>query len=158
MLFYEADSGHFYWKVARRPDLKGVKAGYAESKGYIVIEVDGRAYKSHRLVWLYIYGTFPADQLDHINGDRSDNRLSNLRPASNLENCRSKSVYKNSRSGIKGVHLRYGKWVARIRVEGRLKHLGCYNSLEEATAAYDQAAHRFFGEFARTNAMIGGVS
>lgn len=93
---------------------------------------------------------------DHINRDRLDNRRSNLRIASKLENTRNCSLYKNNKSGFKGVRFakEHQKWQARIRVNGRLLHLGLRETPEEAYVLYVEAAQKYFGEFAATESVL----
>lgn len=112
----------------------------------------GKILLAHRIAWAITHGRWPNHFLDHINGIRSDNRLCNLREATNAENLRNRGVQKDSESGIKGVRFdrRYGRWQARITVERRQKHLGYYDTPEAAAAAYAEAARRHHGEFART--------
>jgi hypothetical protein len=103
------------------------------------------------LVYLYLTGTHPADQVDHTNGRRADDRWANLRAASHRQNCRNKPVRRDSRLGVKGIaRLPGGTYAALIRgADGRQRHLGCYSTLQEAIAAYNVAAAELHGEFAR---------
>jgi hypothetical protein len=145
-LLYDNESGIFRWKVDGR--LAGTLTAY----GYVRIEIDGKPYLAHRLAWLWVHGMLPTKQVDHINRDRLDNRIENLREASNQENSRNKVSGRN-RSGRKGVrwHKRAGKWAAAITINAKEIHLGLFDNLEAASAAYDAAAANHFGQFrART--------
>ena len=152
LVSYNAETGDFTYNMARSPIRVGDIANSRDKDGYIVIMIDGRRYKAHRLVWLYEYGRWPPDQLDHINGITSDNRLINLREASHLENMRNRGKPRTNTSGLKGAcfHKNRNYWIAQIKNNGKNIHLGCFDSAEEAHAAYRNAAQKIFGEFART--------
>jgi hypothetical protein len=145
LLHYNADSGIFTWKHSRGPRARaGDEAGAVDSYGYVVIKVDFRLYKAHRLAWLYVHGRWPESQLDHINGNPSDNRLLNLREASDAENAQNKKLPKSNTSGLMGAtwHKRNKKWVATISSV----HLGYFNTAQEAHDAYCKAKanlHKF---------------
>src|SRR5690606_11618117 len=104
--------------------------------GYREVGIDGRLYKAHRVIWLYIAGEWP-DEIDHINGDRSDNRFANLRAVSRAENMRNKRSYKNNRSGQNGVswHNQDRRWIAYITINGKFKRLGGFINKDDAIAA-----------------------
>jgi len=103
--------------------------------------IAGRNYMAHRLAWLYTYGQFPEDQTDHINGDGVDNRLSNIRTATASENMRNQRLHSDNTSGTCGVHLNKltKKWVARICIDGKLKHIGYFVSIDDAITARKEA-------------------
>lgn len=107
------------------------------SKGYLCGNVLGRLHLAHRVAWAVAYGEWPDGQIDHINGDKKDNRLCNLRCVSNSENHRNMPVRKDSLSGIQGVYLdkRSGKWTARIKNNGSNLHLGTFATKEKAEEA-----------------------
>lgn len=148
---YDAETGNFIRVLAQPGQSVGSAAGTIGDRGYRVIKIDGKSYKAHRLAWLYVSGWLPALDIDHINGDTSDNRIVNLREATkeqNLANCRR---YKSNSSGLKGVcwHKASGKWSSYIQARGKRKHLGLYNSPIEAHHAFLEAAKELHGEFAR---------
>ena len=99
------------------------------------------------------HGTWPTHFLDHINGVRNDNRLCNLREATQAENVRNRGVQSDSVSQVKGVRwdARWRKWQARITVSRKQKHLGYFNTIEDAAAAYAAGAAKYHGVFARTH-------
>ena len=105
--------------------------------GYSIIEVNRKSYKAHRIAWLLTYGSWPEDQIDHINGNGLDNRLENLRAVSNGENLRNKKIYKNNTSGTLGVSFdkRCQNYQAKIMINKKYKHLGYFKNKEEAIAA-----------------------
>lgn len=106
---------------------------------------------AHRLAWLYIYGEWPIDQLDHINRNTSDNRIENLREATQSQNNANRSANKSKKySPLKGVSFYPDskRWTASIRINNKNRHLGCFDTAEEAHAAYVAEADQVFGEFA----------
>lgn len=148
-LFYDPDTGHFTWLVYKGARAKpGDRAGTAHNKGYVSIIIDDVAILAHRLAWFYTYGEWPKE-IDHINSDRSDNRLANLRKATKAQNAQNVAGFSTNRSGFKGVGLHNGRWRARIRANGRTHWLGHFPTKEDAYAAYCDAANRLHGEFAR---------
>jgi len=107
-------------------------------------------YKAHRLAWLYVHGEWPPEQLDHINGQRDDNRVENLRSATRAENAGNSKRRADNTSGFKGVYwnAQRSKWQAKIRRGQLEKHLGLFVCKEDAAEAYRRAAADVFGEFA----------
>lgn len=155
ILHYEPETGIFTWKTRRTISNKiheGNMAGsvYSIEKPYIRITIENVNYSAHRLAWFYVYGVWPKGQIDHINGDKSDNKIINLREASNSQNNQNKKVRKDSSTGIKGVSFdkRKNKYRAAIKVDGAQISLGSFKTPEEAHAAYCRAAEQHFGEFA----------
>lgn len=116
---------------------------------YLGAGLDFKRFYLHRLAWQYVTGHPPADQIDHINGDKHDNRFENLREATASTN--GANMHGRSSSGFKGVYLekRSGRWFSAICVRNKRMHLGTFGSPEEAHAAYVAAAAKHFGEFAR---------
>lgn len=150
-LNYSPETGIFTWRTTRRRHwLLGTIAGAVHSGGYIRIYIDGREYYAHRLAWLYVHGEWPKHQIDHINGDRNDNRISNLREATSTQNHANTRIRSDNKTGMKGVsiHSGSGRWRARIMLGRKEKHLGFFETKEEAAEAYKAAAQERFGEFA----------
>jgi hypothetical protein len=150
LLAYDPETGVFTWRSSRCGVAAGSVAGSRKSNGYIKVKVGGRMYRSHRLAWFYVTGVWPVGQLDHINGIRDDNRIANLREATNAENQQNSKCRSGSASGFKGVTRKRNAWRARIKRGGRFIYLGAYKTREEAHAAYRVAAEAHFGEFAKT--------
>lgn len=131
ILHYDPETGVFTWSVSRGSVKKGKVAG-AVSGRYRSITVRGKKYLAHRLAWLYVKGRFPARNLDHINRDRYDNRISNLREASPKTNARNSKIYANNTTGVRGVSLARGRFRAQIRVDQVKYDLGTFGTLQEA--------------------------
>jgi len=129
----------------------GKRRGSKNTRGYITITVADRPVPAHRLAWFLSYGEWPKGEIDHIDGSRANNALANLRLSSRQENARNSKLRRDSKSGFKGVAFepRTGRWRARITYDGRLRHIGCFATAEEAHAAYMARARGVFGEFAR---------
>lgn len=146
---YDPASGILRWKnpAANQSRRIGTIAGWKQGKKYLQVVIGNNKYLVHRLIWLMTYGKWPAHQIDHINGVRDDNRLANLRQATNSQNTCNSRVRSDSASGFKGVAKRKNKWIARIYVGGRGKSLGYYETAQEAHAAYCKAASAAYGEF-----------
>ena len=152
VLDYDPDTGNFTWRVGKSGAAGiGQIAGGPTDRGYWRIEVDGTRYRAHRLAWLYMTDEWPSDQIDHINGTRSDNAWANLRLADNHLNHANSKTPSNNSSGFKGVSWvqARNKWAAYIKVNCKRLHLGYYNAPEDASAAYADAARKHWGEFAR---------
>lgn len=152
LLRYDLETGVFTWRRTAGPAKTGAAVrGEVTESGYLRIVVDGCRARAHRLAWFYVYGAWPEGEVDHINGNRMDNRIANLRVCSRSENSKNRRLSRSNTSGFKGVHWhkRLGKWVAKIKVDGRHVHLGCFGSPGEAFAAYKAAAPIYHGEFHR---------
>lgn len=149
LLDYDPSTGVLTWKMFRSPRArKGDRAGCVNpSTGYRHIGVDGQVYAEHRFVWFYVYGAWPSDVVDHINGVITDNRIENLRDVTrhvNLQNQR--KAHASNKTGFLGVrHIpkyRLRPWQARINIDGKKRYLGTFATPEEAHAAYLEAKRR----------------
>lgn len=157
LVSYEPDTGVFRWKnpTSRRVRV-GDEAGSVMSNGYLNIRLDGNQILAHRLAWWFLHGHMP-DYIDHANGVRLDNRISNLRPASKGDNAHNLSKPSHGVSSrFKGVHFCSSRknWKAQICVNKKRKHLGRFQSEVQAAAAYDWNAALHFGQFAKTNGEV----
>ena len=152
LLLYDRQSGQFYWRINKARAEKNDMAGCAVDRGYVTIKIDGRRYYAHRLAWFYVYGEWPK-RLDHRDTDRSNNRISNLRLATLSQNGANRGKQRNNTSGRKGVFLdkASGKYYAAIVVNRKMRRIGTFVSLSEASTAYQKEARRQCGEFARVD-------
>lgn len=136
LLDYNPETGELRWRATGKGRKKSRAAGCVDSTGYLKIGVNGRRYLTHRLIWLWFYGYFPENEVDHIDRDPSNNRLTNLREASRT--CNSRNCGKGARntSGVKGVfwYARYGKWQSSIMVDHKEKQLARHTDFTEAVA------------------------
>lgn len=146
LLSYCTETGTFKWKPRRcnQHTVGGKIAGSIDSYGYRQIEIDGRGYLAHRLAWLYVYGVWPSSQVDHINRDKTNNAIANLRLVTNKQNQENQGRYKNNKSGYRGVMWHKGKkcYVAQIRHNLKCYALGQFETAEAAYEAYRAAAAR----------------
>jgi hypothetical protein len=141
---YDKDTGLFRWRAHKQGHAKaGQVAGSIGTNGYWYVFLSGRRYCAHRVAWLHVYGSWPEHEIDHINGDRLDNSIANLRDIPRGINHQNKRrAYSTSSTGLLGV-LRNGKrFAARIQVDKRRVNLGNYATAEEAHAAYLKAKRR----------------
>lgn len=142
-LDYDPATGLFAWKLQKSSRAKvGQIAGSANHDGYWIIGFMWKRYAAHRLAWFYMHGEWPAGELDHINGDRADNRMCNLRLASHSENMQNlRKASRRNATGLLGVtYLEYwGKWKAQITHKRRVRNLGMFDSPKKAHEAYLKA-------------------
>jgi hypothetical protein len=157
LLEYDAETGVFRWRVTRGGRRSGSVAGtvHKEKNGktsYIKISIDSVGYLSHRLVWMYIHGNFPNVDVDHIDLNGLNNRVSNLREATHSQNHANRAVNKNNDLGVKGVRqVPSGNFRAVIKFHRKTLYLGTYPTAALASAAYSAKAKELFGEFSRTS-------
>lgn len=160
LLSYDPDMGLFLWLNPKGrhagPNAGNHAGGLDTVTGYQKIGIDGRPWLAHRLAWLIVYGEWPQGQIDHANGNRGDNRLANLRLATQTQNNGNTSRRSDNKSGYKGVaHFPYDgrkkSWRAYININKKLRTIGYFLTAEDAARAYDLKATEVFGEFARLN-------
>lgn len=147
MLSYDCETG-----VITRKDT-GRVLGRAHSSGYTTIYIMGKHFLAHRICWFLHYGEVPESCIDHINHNKTDNRICNLRKATIAENLRNRNRQLNNTTGFKGVSKisKTGKFRAQIKFNGKKKHLGCFLTADAAHDAYKSAASKLHGEFACFN-------
>ena len=146
MLSYDPETGVFTWLIRPSKAVKaGTIAGHVDKLiGYNTIGIKGKIYKAHRLAWLYVYGEWPTALIDHINGQKADNRIANLRIV--LADGNSQNVRKPNRrnkSGFMGVIFFQNKWRATMSYKGKTKFLGDYATPEEAHQVYLEAKRKY---------------
>lgn len=155
---FDAETGLFrrkFYVGSRGRMCGGFAVGTVTFYGYLVVRIDGFTYRLNRLAWLYYYREWPpfGKFVDHLNLNRTDNRIANLRLATNSENMRNRDVPKNNTSGIKGVwfHGQLKKWIAEIKIDYKKIHLGVFVEKEDARKARIKAEEKYFKNFARTS-------
>jgi len=139
VLCYEPISGMFRWASKRRGVSSQNRPGTVGLDGYRRIRVLGKAYRASRLAWLYVYGVWPQGYVDHIDGDRSHDAISNLRIVDALTNAQNqRRAHRDNQSGqLLGASLSdEGRWVAQITANRKTRHIGTFNTAEEAHQAY----------------------
>lgn len=148
VLDYDQETGILTWKIQSSNRIKvGSQAGAMLKTGYLSISIDGKLHRAHRLVWLWVHGVWPDDDLDHINGIRTDNRIANLRDVSRTTNQQNLRAARgdNTHSGMLGVYRtdKVGKpWRASIKIDGKDKHLGNFSTKEDSYSAYIDAKRK----------------
>jgi hypothetical protein len=151
LFVYDPETGELRNRVDRGKRVKaGALAGSRMPDGYFSVMVKGNRYQVHRVAWLLTHGVWPAAQIDHVNGGKGDNRLVNLREATQSENLCNRGATAGNITGFKGVswHKRGRKYRARITVRGKQSYLGLFDTPEGAHAAYQSAAYANHGSFA----------
>lgn len=149
LLSYDPETGIFIRRITTSSrSLKGSKAGRNNGNGYLRMMIDGYTDYAHRFAWFYVYGKWPEYEIDHIDGNGRNNRISNLRDAPHAQNSQNLSTRSTNKSGMIGVSWMksYQKWEAYIWVNYKKKNLGYFDDLQEAGAAYlnaKQELHRF---------------
>lgn len=154
LLHYNPDNGVFIWRNKPASRSNRIKAGdiagcIKTDSGYVVINIDGKSYRAHRLAWFYVYGVWPKQKIDHINNIKSDNRILNLREASNSENGWNIGAPATNTSGVKGVcwDKQTRKWRAQCWVSGKHYVLGRFASIDEAAMVVARFREKHHGEF-----------
>lgn len=157
-LRYDPDTGYLWWTKRGSHRSLNKPAGFiTKATGYIQVGSYQQGipiqYMAHRLAWFLYHGVWPKDQIDHINNVRGDNRIVNLREATNAENQGNRKIKVGCSSKYKGVgwNKQNKKWQTKICVDYKQIHIGCYDNEEEAALAYNKAALEYFGEFAKIN-------
>lgn len=143
---YNPETGFMRNKRSNKPT-----GNSSDSSGYKMIGILGKVYRVHRIAWMLVHGDDMPDYIDHINGDKTDDRISNLRPATNSQNMCNTGKRADNTSGYKGVcfHNQRKKWMARINLNNKQVSLGLYSTREQASSAYKLAAYMFYGEYFR---------
>lgn len=149
LLSYDPETGVFRARKMRNRLAPGDIVGWLATNGYRIITLDHQRYRAHHLAWFWVVGKWPSE-LDHRDGNRDNNRFSNLRECTRSLNHANRKIQSNNVCGLKGVHQHPdGRWRAQIRKSGQRFHLGLFQTKEEAHAAYLVAARDIFGDFAR---------
>jgi len=151
LIQYDPETGTLTWLKKRGKKLPGDVAGSVNNLGYVQVTVNYQPHLAHRVAYALMIGQWPPQQIDHINGNPTDNRWENLRPSNQNENAWNQGPQKNNTSGHKGVHWVSANrnWRAMIGYRGQKISLGNFSTKEEAADAYARAAKKLHGEFAR---------
>lgn len=138
---YDAKHGVLRWKQSRGTAQAGAAAGWTHQNGYIYIGLNGRSYKAHRLIWMYVHGADPKGIIDHIDRNKANNRIANLRVVTDGQSNQNKGAYKNNVTGHKGVgwYPLRKLWRVRIQHNGRVHTIGYFSSVAAAVAARNAA-------------------
>ena len=147
LLAYDPETGVFTWRVSRGRVSVGSPAGSVANHGYLTIRIDGVLWYAHRIAWKMATGSEPVETIDHIDRDRSNNKISNLREATKQEQMQNVSSWGSSKYLGVGWNKGCSKWQARIRGA----HIGVFDNERDAAIAYDVAAAKEYGVFANLN-------
>lgn len=141
LVSYDPETGVMTRIKARGNTKAGSEIGSIDKDGYRATNINGRGYLVHRLIWLYVYGKFPDFQIDHINHDRTDNRISNLRDVSIRDNARNRNLMASNTSGCMGVvwHKVRKLWQAQLKIDNKTLYLGGYKDIKDAISARKEA-------------------
>lgn len=144
LLRYEPETGLFYWVKARPGVTNGKQAGCLQkTNGYVVIRIDRVLYLAHRLAYFYMHGVWPTNDIDHKFGNRSDNRIDYIRDVTKAVNGQNqRKPRKDNKLGLLGVSKFRDKFHAQISINGKVTHIGYYNTPEEAHDAYIEAKRK----------------
>jgi len=146
-LSYNQETGIFTWIKSPGGNIKkDTQTGCKNKRNYVLIGIKGRTYFAHRLAWLFAYGTWPEQEIDHINKNESDNRLVNLRLATRNQNNQNRKQFSNNSSGHTGVrwHKKNKRWHAYIGISKKYIYLGSFKIIEDAVFARKKAEKEFF--------------
>lgn len=156
LLFYDKENGRVLWRREKNPQWNGMLAGSRTPRGYQRIKINQSLYLAHRIAWKMASGSDPGEfEVDHIDGDPQNNRPENLRLATHGQNQTNGRAFRNNKCGYRGVyfHSRRRKWTAQINHMKKAHSLGFFDTPEAAAAAYNKAALKLFGEFAKPNIL-----
>jgi hypothetical protein len=147
---FEYKDGELYWKVNKGSAKIGDKTGSLHHSGYLCIQINSKTYLAHRVIFLYHHGFLP-QYIDHIDGNKSNNKIENLREATIQQNGFNTKLYKTSTSGIKGVDWskKAKKWQVRVQINNKRKYFGIYENIELAELVAIEARNKYHGNFAR---------
>jgi len=150
ILDYNKDTGIITWKIGNgKRAVQGNEAGYITDEGYRAIGINGKYIKSHRIAWAMHYGFQPDFQIDHINGIKNDNRIINIRLATQSQNKSNVNAPITNTSGVKGVVKRNGRYIAQIKHNQKNIYIGTFDNISDAEKARIEVEKKLFGEFSR---------
>lgn len=152
LVSYDPDTGIIARKVrtSNRVQIDDV-VGSLSGNGYLMGRIGGHYAYMHQWAWFYVYGVWPEHDIDHRDLDKTNNKIGNLRKATESQNSGNIRPHKDNRSGFKGVYAKRSKWCAQIMCQGKRITIGIFETKEDAAAAYMAASEKLFGEFARAS-------
>lgn len=143
---YDEVTGILSWRNNRRRGIQAnSEAGWTSAEGYRTVTLQRKSYLVHRVIWLYVHGSFPQGQIDHINGNRIDNRIENLRDVSFAENRLNKKRHRSGRLYGCSFNKAQQKWISQITINKKIQYLGSFKTEQEAHLAYVKAFEEYFG-------------
>lgn len=148
--FFDYADGQLFWKKSKAKAKAGNPVGWVEKNGYVATNLNGTRYRVHRLIFMF-FNNYCPEFIDHIDGNKKNNKIENLRPANKFENACNRKASKKNKLNVKGVCVERGKYKANIKKFGKTIHIGYFESLEDAKNAYTIAAKKIHGEFAWKN-------
>jgi hypothetical protein len=148
---YNPETGELSWKIKRGKCFPGKVITCRNDKGYVLVRLNDRNYRVHRIIWAMVYDKWPEFEIDHINGIRDDNKIDNLREATRAQNMKNLVTPVTNKTGFKGVswHKAAQKWQAHIRADGINYYLGIFDNPEDAHKAYVEASQKMHGIFGK---------
>lgn len=150
LFHYDRETGKFYRNGQNK------ESGRLATKGYRQISVNGTRYMAHRLAWLYVYGEWPENQIDHINQNKDDNRIENLRVVTNKQNSENVTIWKHNKTGRRGVRFRHNRFFAEIIHYQKTYNLGWFDNIVDAVAARIRAERELYTHSALLTGLLMG--
>jgi hypothetical protein len=149
--FFDYKNGELFWIQCKGTAKSGQKSGNLSQDGYLNSRFYGTSYRTHRLIYLWHYGYIPKE-LDHIDGNKLNNKIENLRPANRMQNSHNTKIPNTNKSGTKGVSWikRLQKWVVQLQVNNKKMYFGLYNDVDYAIFVANTMRYKYHKEFART--------
>jgi hypothetical protein len=151
-IFNYDESGHLVWKIRRKRANIGATAGTIHPNGYLRTGINGKVYLNHRLIYVFHHGVLP-DMVDHIDGNKLNNKIENLRNANNVTNQQNQKLKKENTSGYKNVSfcIQTKKWSVKIRIDGKSRTIGRYKDIELADLVAQETRAKYHGVYARSH-------
>lgn len=155
MFTYDTETGQIFWSDFQTSAFRGKPAGTIDAHGYIVLTLKRKKFKAHRIAWLLVYGKWPNGEIDHIDGNKLNNKIENLREASSqLNKWNHVKAQENSGTGFRGVCKHRDKFMADIKVNGKKVYLGLFDTPEMAHQAYIEAKKIYHPGWVQTHSKI----
>lgn len=153
-LDYSPEDGRFFWNSGLRQGQE--LTGTMDRGGYLRFPLGGQSISLHHAAWIITHGVVPTNTIDHINRVRTDNRIANLREATSSDQLQNRIAVNST--GFRGVCRDRSRFAANVKVRGKQKRIGAFDTAAEAGAAYDAAVLRMYGPYALTNEKLGNFA